>query len=421
MIIAGFGILFLGMRIMADAMRPLSEEAWIVDLFRFAENPFAGIALGFIITAIIQSSTAAMGILLAATMAGMVTDLSQTIFILYGQNLGTCMTVIISSIGSSKVTKKAAWIHLVYKTIGITIMVAITLLPLGFVSFIEGLSEDITTQLVYAHIIINVLMAVILLPFSGGIIKITEMIIRGEDEEKSDEGFEYIDKTVISNPSLATVQANQEVERYVKLVYDNFVMAKNVVVGCRDTVCGNTCDTNTTVSNQPLQSIYKNEEFINTLSGKLNKHLTKLNSLDLEYADVKLIASLYRTVIGVERMGNHAINIVKAYEYLKDENQKFSDEAMQELDKMFENTQKALDKAIKAFERGEHNVKKILEVKKYEQLVDNQYEEYKNNHVERVNSGICDPLAGVAFVKMLTDLERIADYAFSIVYAIPKS
>jgi len=405
MIIAGFGILFLGMRIMSDAMRPLSNEPWVVDLFRFAENPWIGIAIGFVITAVIQSSTAAMGVLLAAAMSGMVTDLNQAIFILYGQNIGTCLTVIISSIGSSKITKKAALIHLVYKTVGIAIIVIITLLPIGFVSFIEGLSYNVTTQLVYAHIIINVLMAIMLLPFSNGIVKITEMIIRGEDEKRSDEDFEYIDTRLLSTPSLAVVQAYEEVERYAKMAFDNFVLVKDVVVN----------------DNHVGETIYENENHINNLGRKINKHLTKLTATELEYVDVKLVSALYRITMGIERMGNHAVNIVKAYESLKEEGQKFSTEAMSELNSMFDNTEKALSKAIKIFESGQYNERRALEVKKLETEIDDQNVKYNNNHIERLNGGVCAPLASVAFIKILTELERIADYACSISYSTPKS
>ncbi|MCL2383784.1 MAG: Na/Pi cotransporter family protein [Oscillospiraceae bacterium] len=419
MIIAGFGILFLGMRLMADSMRPLSYLPWVGDLLDFTENPWIGIAVGFVITALIQSSTAAMGILLAAMMSGVITDLDQAIFILYGQNLGTTLTVILSSIGSNKITKKAALIHLVYKTIGIGIVVIITLLPLGFVEFIRSLSDTPSTQLVFAHIIINIIMAAILLPFSSGIVKITEMIIKGEDKEKRDLDFKYIDKRLLEKPSLAVVQSYKEVERYAKLAFENYILAKNLVLEVDDEAAPSTEEHE--VENPlytKMRIIYENENNINNLGGKINQYLTKLTSADLEYTDVKLVASLYRLVINIERMGNHAVNIMKAYEDLKEGGQVFSEEALEELNAMFENVQKALEQAIKIFESGQYNLKRISAVSDLEEEVDLQNEEYKTNYLERVNKGTCSPSSGVAFIKILTSLERIADYACNIANSV---
>ena len=422
MIVAGFGILFLGMRIMSDAMRPLSDESWVMDLFNFAENPFIGILIGFIITALIQSSTAAMGILLAAAMAGMITDINQAIFILYGQNLGTCMTVIISSIGSNKITRKAALIHLIYKTIGIILVVIVTLLPFGFVDFVRSLSSTISTQLVYAHIIINVAMAIVLLPFTKQIVQITEFLIKGEDEEKTEGLFKYIDERLLDNPSLATVQAYKEVERHVGIVFENYKLVKDVIVGGDALV-----DLPTEQGCQGRQSLQEkiliveeNERMINALSGKINKFLTKLNATDLEYADAKLVASLFRVVMYVERIGNHAVNIIKAHDELREDEENFSSEAFSELASIIDNVERALAKAIKIFMSGEYNEKKVAEVKHIEERVDRQDEQYKNNNIARINAGKCTPATGIAFSKMLTDLERIADYACSIAFSMKK-
>ena len=406
MAIIGFGLLFFGMKIMSDAMKPLSDLPWVIDIFRFAENPLFGIALGIVITAIVQSSTASIGILIAATMAGVVTDLNQAIFILYGQNIGTCLTAMIASMGSNKMARKAALIHFIYNIIGIIIIVIITFLPIGFIDFIKGLSDNVSTQFVYSHIIINIIMAVILLPFSKFIIKIAEMIIKGKDKEKSDIAFEYIDERLIDNPALAIVQAYKEVERNAKLTLENYILTQNIILNkSKDT-------------GMDMKKIYKNENMINLLGGKINRYLTKLNSKDLEYIDVKLIASLYRVITDVERMGNHCMNIIKTYKELVKNNKMFSCEAIKELDSMFKNVEIGFEKSIEIFIGGEYNSKKILEVKNLEEIVDAQKEEYKNNHIERVNNGYGDSVSGIEFVQILTALERISDYTCNIVYSL---
>ena len=408
MIFAGFGLLFLGLRIMSDAMRPLAEEPWMVEIFRFAENPFFGILLGFFITAILHSSTASLGILFAAMTAGVITDLNQAIFILYGQNLGNCLTPIVSSFGLSKNAQKTSLIHLVYNTIGITIIVIITLLPLGFVDFIKSLSSNVSQQLVYTHIIINVLMAIMLLPLSGLILKIVNTIIKEKEVPASDYDFEYIEERLLEDPSFAVVQTYKEIERLASIVSDNQNLVKKVVVNQSKSL------------EKDIKTIHNNEHIINLLSGKIQKFIVKLNSSDLEGDDIKLIASLSRVVIDLEKVANHYVNIVKSYEFLLKDKQSFSTPAIKDLNSMFTNVNESLDKAIEIFKSGKFNKNKINEVKELEMLVDEQNEEFKNNHIERSREGICNLKAGIAFIKIITDLERISDYACNVAYSVKK-
>ena len=405
MVIMGFGILFLGMKVMSDAMKPLSTLPEVINFFKYAENPLIGIIIGIIVTAIVQSSTASIGILLAAMASGIITDLNQAIFILYGQNLGTCLTGILASLGSSKAAKKAALIHLVYNFIGITLVTIFTLLPFGFINFIKGLTGNVSQQLVYAHIIINVFMGIVLLPCSNLIIKITEIIIRGKDKPRTDADFEYIDEKLIDTPSFAIVQVHKEIERLAELALKNYKLIKNIILN-KDKI-----------TTEKLDRISKNENTINHLSGRINKYLTRLSAQELEYTDVKLTMKLYRIILHIERIGNHGSNMIRAYGDLAKVNGKFTEEGIKELNQIVNNTEKALSKAIKIFIQSKSDNKKILEVKELETIVDQQNEEYKNNHIERLDNKECSVAAGIAFIKILTDLERIADYACNIAYS----
>ena len=405
MVIMGFGVLFLGMGIMGDAMKPLSALPEVINFFRYAENPLIGLIIGFIVTAVVQSSTASMGILLAAMAGGIITDLNQAIFILYGQNLGTCLTAIIASLGSSKTARKAAMIHLVYNFIGVTIFTIITLLPFGFVDFIKSLTENVSQQFVYTHIIINIGMGIILLPLSNIIIKITGKLIKGKDKPKTDIDFEYIDENLIDKPSFALVQVYKEIERLSKITLKNYKLSKNIILNKSKNIDDN------------IKTIYENENTINYLSGKINKYLTKLSAQDLEYNDVKLVTKLHRVILYTERVGNHSINLIKAYDSLIENKQKFSAEGLEELNKMTKNVEQSLIKAITIFIESKFDNEKILEVKELENKVDIQNEEYKNNHIERLNNNKCSTVASIAFIKILTDLERIADYACNIAYS----
>ena len=406
MVIAGFGILFLGMKVMSDAMKPLSELPQVIELFKFTANPLLGFLLGLMITAITQSSTASMGIILAAMSAGIITDMNQAIFILYGLNVGSCSTAVISSLGSSKNAKKAAMLHLTYNVIGISLFVIITLLPFGFVDLIKGLTNNISNQFVYTHIIVNILMAVILLPVSKIIIKIVNWIIRGKDEVKADVDFEFIDEKALETPSLAVVQTYKEVERMAKMVIGNYILTKQIVLG----QCEN--------AENDAERIYETENTVNYLRGKIKNHIIKLNTKELEYIDVKVVASLNSVIGDLERVGNHAVNIVKAYNRVSAENKAFPPEATDELNNMMANAEASLIKATDIFINGEWDQKETEEVKRLEELTDEQNEQYKENHITRLNKGQCDYATGVAFVNILIDLERIADHACNIAYSL---
>ena len=406
MVIAGFGILFLGLKVMSDAMKPLSELPQVIELFKFTANPLLGFIIGLAITAITQSSTATIGIIVAVMSAGIITDMNQAIFILYGLNIGSCSPAIISSLGSSKNARKTAMIHLVYNVIGISIFAIVTLLPLGFVGIITSLSDNISKQFVYAHIIVNIIMAIILLPASKFIIRITEWIIKGVDEAKSDVYFEYIDEKSLETPSLAVVQTYKEVDRLAMMVVGNFALAKKIVLGqSKD-------------AENDMLRISETENTVNFLRGKIKNHIIKLNATELEYIDVKVVASLSSVINDLERVGNHAVNIVKSVSQATENYGAFTDESISELESMMENASVALSRAVEIFANGEWDQKGTQEVKQLEEITDDQNERYKQNHIARLDKGQCDYVTGLAFVKILIDLERIADHSCNIAYSL---
>ena len=405
MIIAGFGLLFLGIKIMTDAMSPLSDLRALTNIFEVTANPFFGILVGFILTVLVNSSTASIGIILVIITSGVIKDLNQIIFILYGQNLGACLSAVIASLGLNDNAKRAALIHFVYNFIGISIFTIITLLPLGFLEFIRGLSSNVTNQLVITHILINILMAIILLPFSKYIVKITGLFIKSKEEESTDADFVYIEERLIEQPSFAIVQTYKEIERLTVLALENFQLTKTIILQ------------NSKNSSKIIKKIQDNKNIINLLSGKINTFLTELSTADLEYSDAKLVATLYHVITDIERLGRHSINICRAYEEVKSLKEQFSPDALKELTSMFNNVERAFVKAISVFTKGTQNNKIIAEVSAIERLVDKENETYKNNHIQRSKKGICSSKSGVAFVKILTALERISDYSCNIAYA----
>ncbi|MCL2491563.1 MAG: Na/Pi symporter [Coriobacteriia bacterium] len=181
--ILGFGLLFLGLTLMSDSMRPLKDAPYMIELFEYARTPWIGILVGFLVTAVIQSSTATIGIIISMIAVGVITDLHQAIFILYGLNLGGSITPLIAAIGANKAAKQTAIANLVFNTLGVLIFIVLMLLRFDFAGFIQLLTSDVEYQLVYAHMIFNVVIMIVLLPLASYIVKIAKFIVRGEDEE----------------------------------------------------------------------------------------------------------------------------------------------------------------------------------------------------------------------------------------------
>jgi len=228
MILLGFGILFLGLSLMSTAMMPLRESAFMSDLFIHTQIPLIGLLVGFVVTALIQSSTASVAILLSMVAAGIVTDLNQAIFILYGFNVGTVVTALIASINANKIAKQTAIVHVLFNVIGALIFTIITIMPLGFVSFIQSMSDSIALQLVYAHIIFNVATMLMLLPFSKYIIQMAERIIKKGSEDNNELRFKFIDRRLIKTPAIEVEHTIKEIDRMFEFVLDNFRLSTKI-------------------------------------------------------------------------------------------------------------------------------------------------------------------------------------------------
>ena len=218
MILLGFGLLFLGLNLMSVSMVPLREAPLMAELFTHTQMPLVGLLVGFAVTALIQSSTASVGILLTMVAAGIVVDLHQAIFILYGFNVGTVVTTLLASIRGNKIAKQAAMVHVWFNIIGALILTALTILPFGFVSLIQNTSESIALQLVYAHIIFNVATLFILLPLSKFIIQLAEKCVKNAPDDTAHLKLKFIDRRLLRTPEIEVEQILKEIQRTFELV-----------------------------------------------------------------------------------------------------------------------------------------------------------------------------------------------------------
>ena len=407
-IIAGFGLLFMGMEIMSTAMEPLRESQLFIDFMVKANNPFIGILIGIVFTAIIQSSSASIGILQALALKGLV-PIEFAVFVLFGQNIGTVITALLSSAGSKTNSKRAAMIHLLFNVLGTGIFVIIALLtsnlPFSYYDLLEKIAPGNTVaQISAAHIIFNVGSTVLLFPFSNKIVALSRRIIPDKEDKLSKvQQLSYLDERILSTPPLAVQQAGNEVIRMAELAKDNFIKAANAFIN---------------IDTSEIEEIENTEEVINFLNHSITPYLVKINNLDISESDSEYISSLFHAVTDIERIGDHATNLAEATLYREENNPVLSDDAIAELKEMSSNIEKLLDKSIAIFKNQSATPAEAKEAVDLEEYIDDLHDEANNNHIKRMNKGKCDTKAGMLFINTITDFERVADHAINIAFYI---
>ena len=309
-ILAGFGILFFGMDMMSGALKSLNETGLIDNILSSVNNPFIGILLGTAVTAVIQSSSASVGILMALAAAGAI-NVDQAIFIVFGMNLGATMPAFLSAAGARRNAKQVAILNMLITLSGVIIMTPITML-LPVADTIEKiLPGTAAAQISAAHIFFNVAMTVILLPFSGLLVKLTQKILPyHEDPEKDKMAVEFIDNRILTTPPMAVLQCEKEVARMSRLVQKNYNRAM-IAFFERD--------------KDSIDKVIEREKVIDYLSKEITDYIVKINALDVEAHDHQVVAAMYSAIQDLERIGDHAENIVEYARTVIEEGLKFSD------------------------------------------------------------------------------------------------
>lgn len=402
-IIIGFGILFIGMNTMSDAVYPLREsEVFKTAFISMGSNPFLGILVGAGVTAIIQSSSASQGILLSLASAGLVPT-NAAVFIIMGQNIGTCVTAILSSVGASKNAKCVGTMHLTFNIAGTIIfsILAIFLFARLDPSYGEGIIN--MTQISFIHTVFNVGTTIILMPFSGYIIKFA-MKVNGLKavETKSDEAeLVHLDKRMMSTPSVAVEGAKLETIRMGRIARENLSLALSTLSDHDE---------------EKMADVKQREFVIDKLCDNISKYLIDLCMLHLSDKDNEMVTSLLNTVSDMERVGDHAENIVELAEEMKQEGISFSDTALEELNEMSTTTLGAYDNAVKALELDD--ITYAVKTSFLEDQVDAMEKKLRAGHIERLSNAECSVNAGIHFIDLLGNLERVSDHAMNIAQVV---
>ena len=403
--ITGFGMLFLGMTLMKDAMEPLASSPVFSEWLTNANNPFVAILIGTVITAVIQSSAASIGILQALASQGLI-PLHFAAYVIYGQNIGTCITALISSIGTKKNSKRTAVMHVLFNVFGTVIFIILTKL-LPFTDWIESLTDNTMMQLSLVHIIFNVVSTLIMFPFADKVLVKLACLIVPDKKDSSEDDFKlkFVDNLMINTPPFAVAQVSKEVHRMAGLARQNFSIAA-------EDLLNKSCD--------HFDEVQHTEEVINFLNHNITPILVKINSLDLSYSDAKYIGRVFHVINDIERIGDHAQNLEEAAKSRVDEGIEISAEGERELREMYETTLKLIDGSIEAFTSQILDNEKAEQLGEYEASVDDMQTEFEQSHIERLNAHKCNTRAGMLFINTITDFERVADHATNIAWSVSK-
>ena len=402
-IFTGFGLLFLGIDMMSDSMAPLRDSAgfmnFIVTVSESPLRPLFGIILGIVMTAVLQSSSASVGVLQTLAMQGLV-PLKFSVFVLFGQNIGTCLTALFSTVGAKKNSKRAAVIHLLFNLIGTGIFILIALLT-PYVEWIEKLSPDPMAQIAISHIVFNIVSTVVMFPFAKALVKLSCLLVPGKDDSESEMHCKFIDDRLLNTPPFAVMQVSKEVARMAKLARDNFETSAHALINRSD---------------KDLDKVMENEEIINYLNHHITSYLVKLNALDITDSDSDYIARVFHAINDIERVGDHAINLAEAAQHNIGEGLKFSDPAREELNQLCGSVVTLLERSMAAFDNQSLSDDEAKELSDLEEHIDDLTIECQDSHIFRLNRKECNTEAGMLYLNTITDFERVGDHAINIAF-----
>ena len=400
-IFAGLGILFMGMDMMGAAMEPLQESEAFINLMTKFSNPLIGILVGAVFTAIIQSSSASVGILQALAATGMV-PLSSAVYVLFGQNIGTCITAVLASIGMKVNAKRTTIIHLMFNIIG-TVLFTIICMVTPYVHLIESITPgDPVAQIANAHTIFNIVTTLILLPFGTQMADIAVKILPdSKKEDDEDLRLKYIrpfeSSYAIGNSAVAVTQVREEVGRMQEMVMKNI---------------GDAFDTLIKYDDKSHKKVEEREEYIDYLNKGISEYVVSLMASEMSSDDSRKINGYYAIISNLERIGDHAVNIVEYADDMKKWDLKFSDNVLEELEDMKKQCIASLNN-VKDVDSG--NVAEVLtQAVALEQKTDNMRDKYFKKQMQRLKKGKCKPQSGIVFSEILTDFERIGDHVLNI-------
>ena len=407
-IILGFGILFTGLTGMSSAMKDVREMPQIVDILHSLQNPLLAVFVGFIITAIIQSSSVTVSIVLLMANQGLL-ELNMCLFIIMGCNIGSCVSALMASVAGKKDAKRAAMIHFLFNVIGTAILFVVFMVAMQpILNLLHAISGDNPGRFVAnAHTSIKIAQVVMLLPFSNWIVKLTYLFVPGEDHKigyREQFALQFIGDHSLLNPATAVVNAINEMERMASLASDNLNRAMNAVI---------------TLDQEDIDEVYKVEENINFLNHSITDYLVSINEMPLPIEDVRKLGALFHVVNDIERIGDHAENVADAAASRKESGVAISKIAQKELGEMIDMVNAIIRYSVEMFKTG--NLSHMEDIIHLEDAIDEKERELQQSHIDRLTRNECSPEAGMIFSDLVSGLERVADHATNIAFALTKS
>ena len=390
-IIIGFGLLFIGITTMSSAVAPLQESESFCSLFvTLGDNPLLGILAGTVVTAVIQSSSASVGILQSLAAAGLV-PFSAAVYIIMGQNIGTCVTAILSSLGAKKNARTAALMHLLFNIIGTGLFSAAAIIYYEFVNPEIGFGYISQTEISMVHTFFNIGTTVILFPLSGWIIRLSKKIGHADEDEQDKS------KVLLETPGIALQSTVREVARMGEIVAESLQVAKGVLF---------------TLKEEEISFLKEEETTVDKLSAGITGYAIKLSGLQISEKEHQDVAHLLQMVSDIERISDYCENISEFAESLYEKKASFSEVGSAQLKEMFEVCVDSYQYAYEAF--VEQNREKALKVIEKETQADDLEIALRSKHIKRLASNQCSTEAGIVFLDALVCLERISDHARNI-------
>ena len=402
-VLLGFGILFMGLTTMSSSMSVLKESPQVVEIMSSLTSHFLAVIVGIVVTTVLQSSSATVGIVLLLANQGLL-DIRICFFIILGCNIGSCVSALLASLNGKRDAKRAALIHLLFNIIGTAIIYLILTVALepvtGFIQMISRSNPG--REVANAHTLIKIVEVIILAPFIKQIVKLTGWLIKG-DEKKTEETFklQYIGEKSVFSPTTAVFDATREMERMGHMAITNLERAMNALI---------------TLDEEDIAQVYEVEKQIDFLNHEITNYLVKVNETTLPADDAKSLGGLFHVVNDIERIGDHAENIADAARSRMERGVDFSDQAKRELSGMLDMVIKITTYALDMFSRN--NQEHMQEILDLEDQVDQAERELQESHIQRLTRGECTASAGMMFSDIISGLERVSDHATNIAFSL---
>ncbi len=401
-VILGFGVLFYGMGVMSSSMRSMGESEAVRNALMSLENPFLAVLAGFVITTILQSSSASTGILIAMASEGLL-GLPICMYLLLGCNMGTCTSAMIASINGKKDAKRAAWVHMLFNVFAMLITVPILMIFMRPITgFFTGFIGSAGRQVAMANIIFKTIHVIILFPFAGLLVKLATLLVPGTDQKTEKYELKYIGQRDIFTPATVDFDITREIRRMGNIAKDNLQLAGEALIE---------------MDTGKINQVLKTEERIDVLCNQITNYLVDIASKELPFSTAKNLAAYFHVVSDFERIGDHAENLAEFAQTRISENLEFSEKSLEGLRQMLDLTVMAVGYSIEMF--AEDNMEHKQEIVRLENEVDDLEDRLQLEHMDRLAKNECSPRTAI-YTEILSNLERASDHATNIAFAIHK-